>query len=367
MPREGVSSASSAVSLSGSHWRDAVLDPTVARGGTAPPGSGRAPSWSRQGQARSPTKTCVLILAHCVDFIVLVFLGVTAALFRFGDIYLIRPELQGPGGLCKDPSYALPRRDPAIDVPPYAVDTLAVAAPIVLVGLLELTVAVALHRQVLRTGASGKGFFSRRFAKSILVFLIGLCITSVLTDLLRLLISRPRPYFLANDEFNFGFKRYCGEGAKEDHYRCSVLAYSGAVVAIRAERALRRLRLGGVYVLRALSLVLAVQPALLLASQALDSRSNHWQDVVVGLLLGAALGAYAELVLARELEVQLEAVSAVPLTVAGTAIPIHSLPRPRTEPPPLTAAHLASVMEEANGLGLQHRHKTVQKPDDVFY
>ncbi len=81
-----------------------------------------------------------------------------------------------------------------------------------------------------------------------------------------------------------------------------------------------------------------------------------------------------ELVLGRELEAQLEAVSAVPLTVVPS-IPVHALPRPRTEtpgprpasPPHLTTAHLAAVMEEANGLGLHQRPKTIQKPDDVFY
>lgn len=374
-------SAASSVASHG-HWRDAILEPSEAGSATTRMASATLGRHGGGG-ARPTVKTWVLILTHCIDFIVLVFLGVAAALFRFGDVYLIRPQLQGVGGLCQDDAYKQPHREPAIYVPPYAVDVLTIVGPIVLVGVLEVTVAVALHRQVRRTGASTGAFFSKRFAKSVLVFLIGLCVTSLLTDLLRVLVSRPRPYFLADNTYGYGFLRYCTPGVIEDSsmgweerdarlsfpsYRCSVLAYAGAVVALRAERSLRLLRVGGVYVLRALALVLAVQPALLLASQTLDSRSNHWQDIVVGLLLGAVLGAYTELALGRDLGAQLESVAAVPLTSPG--IPVHTLPRPRAEPPgsppPLTTAHLAAVLEESNGTH-HHRHNASHKPDDVFY
>ncbi|KAE8752408.1 hypothetical protein FOCC_FOCC000879, partial [Frankliniella occidentalis] len=365
-------SAATSVASHG-HWRDAILEPSEAGSATTRMASATLGRHGGGGGARPTVKTWVLILTHCIDFIVLVFLGVAAALFRFGDVYLIRPQLQGVGGLCQDDAYKQPHREPAIYVPPYAVDVLTIVGPIVLVGVLEATVAVALHRQVRRTGASTGAFFSKRFAKSVLVFLIGLCVTSLLTDLLRVLVSRPRPYFLADNTYGYGFLRYCTPGERDARlsfpsYRCSVLAYAGAVVALRAERSLRLLRVGGVYVLRALALVLAVQPALLLASQALDSRSNHWQDIVVGLLLGAVLGAYTELALGCDLGAQLESVAAVPLTSPG--IPVHTLPRPRAEPPgsppPLTTAHLAAVLEESNGTH-HHRHNASHKPDDVFY
>lgn len=39
------------------------------------------------------------------------------------------------------------------------------------------------------------------------MFLLGLCLVSVLADSLRLLVSRPRPYFLSAD--SHGYSRYC--------------------------------------------------------------------------------------------------------------------------------------------------------------
>ena len=84
-----------------------------------------------------------------------------------------------------------------------------------------------------------------------------------------------------------------------------MLAFSGAVVALYSEVVLRRVdgilgassgtlasALGGVVVLRGLLAGAAALPALFVASQLLDARTNHWEDVVVGLLLGTLFAAY---------------------------------------------------------------------------
>lgn len=321
-------------------WRDVLAsDLVTASLATPPPPPPRPP----------PSSSCtwVLIVAHCLDAAALLLLAGIAALLRFGDIYLVWPPLTGVGGLCYDEAYRLPRRIPTIEVPDEAVYVLVIAAPIALVVLLELVLVFSLRKHLMRSHESGSTFFLKRCAKMLLVFLLGLSLTSLAADIVRVLVSRPRPYFLTTGDDGYGFGQYCsGKAENADEYlsreerdarlsfpshRCSVLAFSGGLVLLHADLVLRRVRAGGIYVLRAFVLLVASLPALLLASQALDSRSNHWQDVVVGLLLGAVLAAYAVLVLGRDLADQLEAVSAPrgPGAEASGGRPVHTLPRLR--------------------------------------
>lgn len=71
-----------------------------------------------------------------------------------------------------------------------------------------------------------------------------------------------------------------------------MLAFCGVLVAAHADRVLRRVVAGGMYAARTVVALVCAAPALLLASQAYDSRSNHWEDIAVGLLLGAVMATY---------------------------------------------------------------------------
>lgn len=265
-----------------------------------------------QPRPRSPRRG--LIVTHCLELVGLVVLAAVAGVLRFGELYLIRPQLQGVGGLCDNPAYRSPMRTPAVKLPDYAVYVLAILAPLVLLALLEVVLALAVRKD--SSKSIWTAAFFRRLAKVTLLLLLGLCLASAVADLLRLLASRPRPYFLADDTYGFGYARYCTSGAHEDaglghderdarlsfpSHRCTVLAFCGVLVAVHADRVLRRALPGGLYALRALVSLVCALPALLVASQAYDARANHWEDIVVGLLLGAALATYVVQVLGGDL------------------------------------------------------------------
>ncbi|XP_034230714.1 phospholipid phosphatase 2-like [Thrips palmi] len=346
-----------------SSWRDTVLQPHPAplhehvSVPVAAPGA-TTPLPPRRRSAG-------LVMAHLLDLVGLLLLAAVAAELRFGELYLIRPQLQGLGGLCLDTAYRTPRRNPTIELPNYAIYLLVILAPVVLLSLLEVVLAFTVRKD--RTKSAWTPAFFKRLAKLTLVFLLGLCLTSAAADLLRLLVSRPRPFFLSDDAYGFGYARYCNAGTFEDRdigkseryarlsfpsHRCTMLAFSGVLVAVHAERVLRRVRAGGMYALRTAVVFVCAVPALLVASQVYDSRYNHWSDIVVGLLLGALTGTYVVRVLSRDLAKEMQKASAPAPTAGSRAVSSSSLPE---------------AVNRANSLYAGKDTRAYRRPDDAYF
>ncbi|CAF1177573.1 unnamed protein product [Adineta ricciae] len=248
-----------------------------------------------------------------LDSIVLVFAIIIAFLLRASDIFPVRQQRF----LCDDARYLQSYEDANTErnyiiLSNLTLYILCLATPIVIISTIELIRSfVTYHSYRARFAIRFKECLMRslaRILKYTSVFIFGALATTVLTDILKIMSGRLRPYFLTL--CNLDQKSCNGMGLNDAEVVClsknltglsrearlsfpslhaSLSMYSAMFLAIYLHRGIRIERVRIVKPFLVLSIITL---SVVAGGVRLASNKNHWEDVAFGFGLGAIMAFY---------------------------------------------------------------------------
>ncbi|CAF1015435.1 unnamed protein product [Rotaria sordida] len=248
-----------------------------------------------------------------LDCIVLVFTIVVAFLLRASDIFPVRQQRF----LCDDARYYQSYEDANTErnyiiLSNLTLYILCLFVPIIVISIIELVRSFTTYK-------SYRARFSVRFKECLVrslarilkyssVFIFGALSTTVLTDILKIMSGRLRPYFLTL--CNPDQKSCNGMGLTDAEFVClsknmtgllrearlsfpslhaSLSMYSAVFLAIYLHRGIRIER---VRIVKPFLILSIITLSIVAGGVRLASNKNHWEDVAVGFGLGAMIAIY---------------------------------------------------------------------------
>ncbi|GAV08296.1 hypothetical protein RvY_18011 [Ramazzottius varieornatus] len=249
-----------------------------------------------------------------VELIALGSLGALAYYLRFTDVF----PLQSAPVNCTESgiSFALPNATSLLtDVPLEVVYSVALLLPLVviLIGELGYWLFSSKPKKVVRAHCIyfKLHLMPRRFFRFAGIFVLGLLTTSIFTDFAKLLIARPRPYFLqvcdmqcinadgsttTNDNDNCIDEDPRHARTSFPSFHSSIALFSAVYASIYIHSLLTA---RGARLLRPILVFIALTFAVFEAASRYLTRRNHWQDVLVGGILGTLIALYLGVVVAN--------------------------------------------------------------------
>ncbi|CAF1103099.1 unnamed protein product [Rotaria sordida] len=231
-----------------------------------------------------------------LDCIVLVFTTIIAFLLRASDIFPVRQQRF----LCDDARYYQSYEDANTERNYIILSTITLyliclLVPIIVISIIELIRSfIAYNSYRTRFAIRFKECLTRsltRILKYTSVFIFGALVTTVLTDILKIMSGRLRPYFLTL--CNPDQSSCNGMGLTDAEFVCLSKNMTGL---------LREARLSFPSLHASLSMYSAIFLAIYLhrgilielvaGGVRLASNKNHWEDVAVGFALGAIIAIY---------------------------------------------------------------------------
>ncbi|XP_076306962.1 phospholipid phosphatase-related protein type 1-like isoform X2 [Tachypleus tridentatus] len=268
-------------------------------------------SESSGDEGKNPKVNISLIPVFILETISLVSLAVLAYFLRFENIFpvLIRgfitndPKLMYP----KDLDYENSTIPVNFSETTLYATSLVIPLGLILVGEIGYFMFSKKSRKVVHLGC--KGFklhtVTRRIFRFVGAFLFGLLSTSILTDGLKLATGRPKPYFLEacnvteqySNTYEFHYSSICGTSEEDlrearlsfPSFYASLSAYSGVYVMIYAHCVLT---VRSSRILRPFITFSVVSLFMLCGVSRIVLHRNHFEDVVVGWILGTSVAAY---------------------------------------------------------------------------
>ncbi|CAF0749013.1 unnamed protein product [Didymodactylos carnosus] len=251
-----------------------------------------------RGGGRYALATAVL------DSIVLIFIIVIAFLLRASDIFPVRQQRF----LCDDARYYQSYEDGSIErnyilLSNIALYSLCLLIPILVITIIELIRSFLYYNSYkTRYSIKLKNCLLLAFArilKYISVFIFGALSTTIITDILKIMSGRLRPYFLTL--CNPDQKSCNGMGLTDADFVC--LSKNMTNLMREARQVDKFAIFLAIYLHRGVNMkrVRIVKPFLILSlitlsivcgAVRLASNHNHWEDIFVGFVLGSIIAIY---------------------------------------------------------------------------
>uniref|UniRef100_T1IX04 Phosphatidic acid phosphatase type 2/haloperoxidase domain-containing protein n=1 Tax=Strigamia maritima TaxID=126957 RepID=T1IX04_STRMM len=246
-----------------------------------------------------------------MEILILMCLALLAYYLRFTDEF---PVFERPI-YCNDSTLKLPiyNYNAIFDVNLQIFYTATCLLPpiMILLGELGYWIFSAKPRKIIRVHCSSCRItlIIRRLLRFIGAFLLGIFSTSILTDGIKLMSGRPRPFFLTLcDPDGISCKlstsdlingtSFCST-RDVDLLRNARLSFPSFYASISSYAAVytmiyfhNMLRMHGTYALRPLLLLITGGLALLAGYSRLMTNQNHWEDVAIGYAIGTSVALY---------------------------------------------------------------------------
>ncbi|XP_055338580.1 phospholipid phosphatase-related protein type 1-like [Paramacrobiotus metropolitanus] len=243
----------------------------------------------------------------CLEAIALGCVGALAYYLRFTEVFPLQESIVS----CTDHGINHPFLNATAlltDVPVEVFYSVALLSPLVtiFIGELGYWLFSSKPKKVVRAHCIGfkLHLMPRRFFRYAGLFLLGLFTTSIFTDLVKLLIGRPRPYYLRvchatcinpDGTTHINNNEHC---ILEDmrfaqisfpSFHASVAAYSALFLSVYLHSILTA---RGARLLRPILLFSIIAGAAFVGISRYLMNKNHWQDIVTGYILGAITALY---------------------------------------------------------------------------